>query len=385
MKIFFVIFFFCFLERRLSKGTQYEVPSNSSIFEKYNSEDYEKISFSLTLSSSASDSEKPTDNTIEQSTPQNFHVQTSTEKQATFRQLKEKFNQQHKENQVDIYENLPVSVSGEDVLCVPEFVSVLVSHPPDVLNKVIPMIRKSRPLHFIKNAKNDRQQNATTSSHPDTLNADSIQTCKKIAKPTSDVKISLTELNHENVKELEKDIPNAQDQEKQMSLLRTKERNRESKDKDDNFTVMTLEMQGNTLKAEPLIIYPSALEIAQNGRYIDEADLFCENIYTNHAPCESAKENVKKNVLPHNIVDSSNSDSITSYSLSDGEVKCHCSVSSGEIHKCSKRDGSLFSKQNPIVTSKPKHIVKKLNYFNNWVTYYVSNDEVNDSSWYSSK
>ncbi|XP_057662325.1 uncharacterized protein LOC130897467 isoform X2 [Diorhabda carinulata] len=63
-------------------------------------------------------------------------------------------------------------------------------------------------------------------------------------------------------------------------------------------------------------------------------------------------------------------------SLSEGEIRCCCTTSSGEIHECKFLRERSFEKDIGI-----NPVKKKNNYFDNWITYYFNNQSfVNNSS-----
>lgn len=150
------------------------------------------------------------------------------------------------------------------------------------------------------------------------------------------------------------------------------------------FTVNTVHIHGDSPPIGLSPKYINALKVAKNGRYQDEANLFCENYYQ-EIPRRSPKEKKKKNSFKENVLESSNSETITSQALSKGELKCHCSVSSGELHVCKENNVEEKAKNAITCRKKKSCAYRKRTYFNNWITYYVKNDHViNDSSWSSS-
>ncbi|KAH1027107.1 hypothetical protein HUJ05_000675 [Dendroctonus ponderosae] len=146
------------------------------------------------------------------------------------------------------------------------------------------------------------------------------------------------------------------------------------------------------------------LELGKNGRYRDEENLFAQ------VPHPKIVKPVKELKIPQRdqeiarprprhqlhrfLPDTSNSETVTSNSLSEGEVRCKHSVSNGEIHPCRsrwppRRQRTILTKRNfPLpLTHHEAHnrgtlgkfnlddpklaIEQRRNYFNNWVTYYV--------------
>lgn len=117
------------------------------------------------------------------------------------------------------------------------------------------------------------------------------------------------------------------------------------------------------------------LKVDENGRYIDEANNFC-------APCFPKYEDIpahrKQKYVSHLHTNTSES----SESLSEGEIKCRCSVSIGEIHRCkhanhNKKRAEYFKRHPEKLirreTGNPSsQILSQKVYYSNWVAYYVS-------------
>lgn len=366
--------------------------------------------------------------TDERSLPKKVSYVPKPEGQAVLKQLKDRMEQKcpEKSREYDIYENLPTKVP-DSKMSVPDFISVLMSRPPDTLKKVIPMIRRSVkqgssftgeggkdevPIETIiapqsKNIEQEEEsfsdlgqpiskQLPTSESAGTFIEQVNISEQEKMVvahkKNYSKTKIifeqepSSTTTIGRNQSTSETNVSSQESSQKSKDTTSIKDESKRNPDSDsskqnknsDEFTVMTVLVHGNTSPFGDTSKCINALEVARNGRYKDEADLFCENSYPQRPPYDSDGENYKKPSSNHkkNPVDSSNSDTITSKTLSTGEVKCHCSVSSGELHIC--RDP-----KHKTVRKKKKYAFKKKTYFNNWVTYYVTNDGLNDSSWSS--
>ncbi|XP_050300456.1 uncharacterized protein LOC126738979 isoform X2 [Anthonomus grandis grandis] len=183
----------------------------------------------------------------------------------------------------------------------------------------------------------------------------------------------------------------------------------------------------------------SHLELAENGRYKDEQDLFTQIPYPisteqskkidllyqqtknalhdsrpplhfNHLDEEVKRDKyafIPRRKLKKYSPDQSNSDTVTSTSLSEGEIGCRHTISIGEVHVCRHRPqcpkarkrvlnrGNLtlspssatprpyLSRQLPKkfdLNDPSVSIEQRRTYFNNWVTYYVKPQEVYQSS-----
>ncbi|XP_030745559.1 uncharacterized protein LOC115874530 [Sitophilus oryzae] len=166
----------------------------------------------------------------------------------------------------------------------------------------------------------------------------------------------------------------------------------------------------------PLSLQFSPLQLAKNGRYKDEENLFAPTIsllptpsqqtYTKHDTHSIRDKEIQRlrllaiarNRLRRFSPDTSNSDTITTNSLSEGEIRCKHSVSNGELHLCNTRPiksvrlkrNILTNKYDLLSSRKWRHfdfcdptvtIEERRNHFNNWVTYYIKQQErINDSS-----
>ncbi|KAH0998792.1 hypothetical protein HUJ04_003320 [Dendroctonus ponderosae] len=155
------------------------------------------------------------------------------------------------------------------------------------------------------------------------------------------------------------------------------------------------------------------LELGKNGRYRDEENLFAQ------VPHPKIVKPVKELKIPQRdqeiarprprhqlhrfLPDTSNSETVTSNSLSDGKVRCEHSVSNGKIHRCRsrwppRRQRTILTKRNfPLpLTHHEAHnrgalgkfnlddpklsIEQRRNYFNNWFTYYLKPQDVYEST-----
>lgn len=419
-----------------SEGTQYDTVLKPSTFKEANEnpDDYEKISFSLTISTDTSDTE--TEDTHVRQPSYQSHASTrqsyipNIEEQATLKQIKTKINDKipQQSRDVDIYAKLSKTATDDEV-AVPEFVSVLISRSPATLQKVIPMIRKSVKLRsslfgtntdsedvnvskkavrhedVISPAKEFSEQILSIHAHeivskPGTSSSKQVKSHtkpegkKRVSKPktaeknTILTKDALRKKEEDNIKPDSNIISKSSTSNTEKDLKDPNNDSSKENKYSNDFSVMAVHVHGDSLLLSNPADYINALEVTQNGRYKDEATLFCQNDYPEYSPYYSNREYTKMSLnYKEMILDSSNSDTIASKTLSDGEVKCHCSVSSGELHRC-KGNNVLEARQNTVLsrTKKKKYPYKKRSYFNNLVTYYIKNDHtVNDSSWPNSK
>lgn len=115
------------------------------------------------------------------------------------------------------------------------------------------------------------------------------------------------------------------------------------------------------------------LKLHSNGRYADEAELFCSPSYPKY-------ENIpfqKKQAYTATIHTDTPSES-----SSEGEIKCHCSTSIGEIHLCryarNIKARAQYLKKHPDKLLKYEmgdpnvNVIGKKVYNSNWVAYYVT-------------
>lgn len=462
-----------------TKETQYETPSKSSTPKYEFSDSYEKISFSLTISSDSTDVESKSNliSKSELSMKKKSYV-SKPENQAVLKQLRDKMEQKYpeKNKEYNIYEHLPAKT--DDDLNVPDFIGGLMEHHTETLQKVIPMIRQSvrrgtsftamgtvesklkTPQESITTKKQfehdskaelrippegtelklettlDQKQFEAKQSSAAALSSGSatktpkgttseqkrsvpsrtlfeplkqrLEKQKNIAKPTYSTSkdehirkqaeiIMAQKLDSEQSGMVVTEDPLAQpethsfekkfvnDIAKTASNIVNQEDSLSEDSSKQKFTVLSVHIHGDSPPLGVPPKYINALKVAKNGRYKDEAHLFCENYFQN-IPCYSSREKMKKNSFKENFLESSNSETITSKMLSKGEVNCHCSVSSGELHIC-KENNVVEKKQKNVITSRKKKpsVYSKRTYFNNWITYYVKNEPViNDSSWSSS-
>lgn len=122
--------------------------------------------------------------------------------------------------------------------------------------------------------------------------------------------------------------------------------------------------------------YRDYLRVHPNGRYEDEAHYFCQLC---HSQRDDNPPNGRKLNAPQLHTDTSDASSET---LSEGEVRCKCNVSIGEIHVCrypkNIRASVEYFKRNPeqLIRNELRdpdlRIQKQRMYYSNWVAYYVS-------------
>lgn len=394
---------------------------------------------------------------------------TKPENQAVLKQLREKMEQKcpEKSREFNIYEHLPSQVPADSGLDVPDFISNLMDHKADTLQRVIPLIRQSvkrgtsiSALGGVESKTKTPQEASSSrkqfefkkgpSAHPrippegTELNLETPEATlpedkqyvtkessaikpekyktfeqnrsahkrtmfepvkKRIAKQKNTQKPT-DKVSKDHIREQAEIIMSQKLDSEQSGMVVTQDPlvksenhsfekslvhevlkdaskivNQGSTSSEEGskktFTVLTVHVHGDSPPSAISPKYISALKVAKNGRYKDEADLFCENNYQEIPGCVP-QEKTKKNSFKENFLESSNSETVTSKLFSIGEVNCHCSVSSGELHICKE---SIDKKQKEL---KKKSIYRKRTYFNNWITYYVKNEHVNDSSWSSS-
>lgn len=290
--------------------------------------DYERISFSLSYSTEEVNPPISTDNCMDQNEGSFFsnikkeQDDPKQKKSSVLRELKEKLKGHSMKNDT---ENLLIRRTYVEKLSnVPEFISTLTAQNPDGLEMIIPAIR-SRHLSLLN------IQDGLLSNENISTNTDNKDQQEFVAMP---VKADYLDLNFLKLKESD---------------------------------------------------YINPLEIGENGRYKDEEDLFCENLYPKYedllkkptfeyTPCFTIKS--ATNQL---YVGSSASDTAvpSEKSSSDGEVQCSCSASNAELHHC-KSPLKKLPTRNDI---RGRAIRQKKTYFNNVMTYYLNKDALlNDST-----
>lgn len=391
--------------------TQYEPPSEITNID--NTDNYEVISFSLTVSTENSDTESEHNHATKsdvESSKKDFT--TKPENQAVLRQLRDKIEQKcpEKNKNYNIYDKLP-QAAPDSKLSVPGYICDIMSHPPDTLKKVIPIIRGTVKQHA---SLTSNEEVLKTISAPETSFSEEVLFSKSLSKankwtPSSELGVSeptkeegqqnsdskqasklrteqkpVTESDQNNVKD------NTLDEDESISfedyVIVSKDASSEEQDI-KKYTVMTVQVHGDSIPLKSHSAQINVLEVAKNGRYKDEEHLFCENgsqEYTCNSP-RGRLEDVCLHCQQEQYLQSSNSDTITTKTLSTGEIKCNCSVSSGEVHF--HNDDMFFERKLKLLPSSKKksYAIRKRTYFSNWVTYFVKNDNfVNDSSWSSS-
>lgn len=141
-----------------------------------------------------------------------------------------------------------------------------------------------------------------------------------------------------------------------------------------NHSAVTL-LERNT-PAGDSFDYRDYLRVHPNGRYEDEANYFCQLCHPNREDNQQRTRTVNPQQLHTDTSDAS------SETLSDGEVKCKCSVSVGEIHTCryvkNIRASVEYFKKHPEQLIRHElrdpdlQIQRQRMYYSNWIAYYVS-------------
>ncbi|XP_018579474.2 uncharacterized protein LOC108917397 [Anoplophora glabripennis] len=248
--------------------------------------------------------------------------------QDTFQQLKEKFAKEgynHKDKVCDI----PSVQSLESTI--PEFIMSLTESTSHDLKKILPHIRK----------------NVTGSVHSKSNMAYS---------ETGSGRKLYTD-NHES------GYKNSSSKAKQSK---------------NDFTVLSMQIHGDCVPNDSNLMN-SHLKLGKNGRYKDEENLFCENrpkVASLPLRRRMLKNTPRSNYVNKYAFDSSSGDALSvEPSFSEGEIKCHSSVSIGEVHRKPQLDH--FSKFRPKIThnnpsSDANVIRERRTYFNHWITYYIN-------------
>lgn len=151
-----------------------------------------------------------------------------------------------------------------------------------------------------------------------------------------------------------------------------------------------LRLKDSTLMYEPIVPVPTAviksttsddkvpplnvLKTHPNGRYEDEA----EDFYQQSPPPPRPPQ---KQIQPHTDTTCES----VSESLSEGEVKCKCNASAGEIHLCkyarNVKGRVQYLKRNPAqllryeLAEPDLEVVGQKKHYLNWVSYYVKRSE----------
>ncbi|KAG5890006.1 hypothetical protein JTB14_032629 [Gonioctena quinquepunctata] len=266
----------------------------------------------------------------------------------TFRSLREKITREHslgvEKSTMEFYAGSDSfdedEMVGDSSVAVPNFISGLLESEPNDVRRVIPLIRRS-----VRVAKSEHRHSAASN--------------RKTSVRLED-----------------------EDEEEEVSNHR--------------YTAHPVQIQGDHVSAIrqfeklPDFANASPLRIGKNGRYKDEENMFCESNAPKYENLLHKKfGNVSRDPYNSNLnLDSSNSDTITHTDriTSEGEVRCECSVSIGEMHPCKARgrfSSSRFKGQRPLVAE--EHVFpfrRRRTYFNNWITYYMNRNVVslNDSS-----
>lgn len=122
--------------------------------------------------------------------------------------------------------------------------------------------------------------------------------------------------------------------------------------------------------------YRDYLKVHPNGRYEDEANNFCRLCVPQ---IEATPRRITK--LPAKKIYTDNTTSETSSeTLSEGEIRCKCKVSLGEIHRCpyAAKPSVEYLKNNPeelirCELRNPDLQIQRQRTFNsNWIAYYIS-------------
>lgn len=115
------------------------------------------------------------------------------------------------------------------------------------------------------------------------------------------------------------------------------------------------------------------LKLHLNGRYEDEAELFCPPSYPKYEDIPTERKQAYTATIHTDT---------TTESSSEGEIKCHCSTSIGEIHLCryarNIKARAQYLKKHPekflrYEMGDPKvNVIGKKVYNSNWISYYVT-------------
>lgn len=407
-----------------SKETQCQECPDPWETEENTCDNLEKISFSLTVSTETSSSEIiPIE--IDKGRKKGL-FSSNPESRAVLKQLRNKMEQKCPEEpwEINIYDNLPKESSDKPVF-VPEFLGGLMSRSREDLEKVIPLIRRSvqqrTSISTSKRRKSITKQHLSAQTANVITEPEELITKKEVISNTvngtfvnktshDEINVNpLTDLNSIYEREQMKNVPcydehitkSAQVDDGSSNNLRQEDNlisrtvnSINDKNSENNIydsptvnntkpTVMSVHVHGDFLSFAEVNKFINALEVTQNGRYKDEANLFCETTYQKiPSNSNSTERDINQSITSNNnFFDISTSHIVTSKSLSKGEVKCKCSVSSGELHIC--KDNDIESQKKTNVLSQKiqrKHSFKRT-YFKNWITYYVKNDpDLNDSS-----
>lgn len=392
-----------------SKGTQYKECSQLWTTKESGSDNLEKISFSLTVSSETLKSEMESIEVTKEE--KKVFLPSNLESQAMMKQLRNKMEQKCPEEswEVSIYDNLSIKSSKAGVN-VPEFIGGLMTRSCEQLEKVIPLIRKS--VHkrssvlpsYRKKSETEREETdqikkifaeeENAINKEDIINSPTNDTSpRRISQEqiniysTTDYKAERVQLKKVNNKS--EKILSQNDKIITKTKVKNEEKNRYDSTENKKPTVSSVHVHGDFLPLTKADKFLNVLEVSHNGRYVDEANLFCDTVHQRRFPYYTVTDKNIKEYLTEkmNLLDLSTSDIFTLKSLSKGDVKCKCSGSSGELHIC-KCENYIKSEQRRskiLPKKRKKTALKKRTYFNNWITYFVRNDQdLNDSSWNSS-
>lgn len=173
-----------------------------------------------------------------------------------------------------------------------------------------------------------------------------------------------------------------QSHEKQACCMKRRKRRKEQKVYTDTSSEATVASRGE------VVFYRDYLKVHPNGRYIDEAlDFYQQDHpkYENIPRRERSPSIGKKyNDLAISADISLNSYDKTHEIYSEGEVKCTCSTSIGEIHICkyahSIKSKVQYLKKNPNKLMQYEFanpnvkVIKQRALNDNWHTYYISSN-----------
>lgn len=321
---------------------------------KNNDMSYEKVSITLSYSTeetvSSDSTNKNSEENAKSSMQQNEQVLQTAEplsqtkplgiallrgSQETFQILKEKFAREGYKEEHLCDETSIRSVSLESAF--PEFISGLTESTAHDLKKIIPHIRKNVTGSITEKSRYNTDQSDTNF------------------------------LKKESSKKYDSSIEVVKDK-----------KNSKSKHSTEDQTVLSVQIHGDCLPRNANLI-DSHLKLAKNGRYKDEENMFCDNYskLTNLALRRRVVKNVPKySQVNKHMLDSSSCDTVSvEPSLSEGEVKCHSSLSVGEVPK--RPQLNQFSKIRQKVMyknqgSEANLIRERRTYFNHWITYYIN-------------
>lgn len=370
-----------------SEGTQYERLSTSS---EESDREYEKISFSLTVSSEASDDELELQSHSELKTNEGLRKKSlgmRRESMAILKTLKEKMDLKltgTPKGYDDFLDSLPETESVDSALPVPQFISTLTDKRDETIRKLLPVLRKSVQTHISQNMISNQDEIAAAEPKDSNSITDQVQNKMELKQKLNDEEKNISDVENNSKSKKASSSSNG------TSEYKNGRASTNSNQHSENFTVLPVSCaHGDSLYLKNDSEYINALEIAQNGRYKDEAELFCERSVPVPPEYFSRNGTFNKHLGDHigHDLSSSKSDVTTVTSLSAGEVTCQCSVSNGEIHSCA---GQLVldSKEKSLFSHKKKNdcAFMKTTYFNNWLTFYVQNDRrLNDKLFFSSK